>query len=328
MALTEEGIVHVPGMLSRWVKLPSGARAHYMTSGETGPAVVLCHGGLPGSSSTAGWRFIAPFLGEHGFRVYCPDFPGYGLSDTRPEHWSVQGTKTHQEFLHEFVNALCLDRFHLAGNSMGCRITWGYTLYHPDRVINYVLIAGGVGDLMDDSKIRRTMDLVALNRATFDGTKESMYAMMEPIIYRKDAITDDLLEMRTRAANRNRDSLKAHQQAGDAFRTDPNLKQWASSKGRLDTITIPGLMLWGVDDVLNPVDNAYMHEDVTPNIQYFYPPDCGHQGQTDRPDIFNQVFLEFFRDGKGSRKTADWSGVSKRRPELGSVVEQAEPARA
>ena len=62
MALTEEGIIHVPGMLSRWVRLGNGEMAHYMTSGETGPAVILLHGGIPGSSGTAGWRFMAPLL--------------------------------------------------------------------------------------------------------------------------------------------------------------------------------------------------------------------------------------------------------------------------
>jgi hypothetical protein len=40
MGLTDEGIIEVPGMLSRWVRLGSGARAHYTTSGGTGPAVV------------------------------------------------------------------------------------------------------------------------------------------------------------------------------------------------------------------------------------------------------------------------------------------------
>jgi hypothetical protein len=46
----------------------------------------------------------------------------------------------------------------------------------------------------------------------------------------------------------------------------------------------------------------------------FYPDECGHQGQTDQPDMFNQVFLEFFRDGKVSWQTAEWAGVSRRRP--------------
>src|ERR1700761_7053245 len=109
--LTEENIIHIPGLYSRWVRLANGARAHYVTSGDTGPAVVLLHGGLPGSSGTAGWRFMAPFLGSRGFRVYCPDQPGFGLADARPDYWPV-GPHSHVEFVHEFANALCLDRFH------------------------------------------------------------------------------------------------------------------------------------------------------------------------------------------------------------------------
>ena len=75
MSLTEEGIIEVPGMSSQWVRLGGGAKAHYMFAGETGPAVVLLHGGLPGSSGAAGWRYIAANLAENGFRVYCPDMP-------------------------------------------------------------------------------------------------------------------------------------------------------------------------------------------------------------------------------------------------------------
>ena len=45
MALTDENLVDVPGMASRWVRLANGARAHYMTAGTSGPAVILLHGG-------------------------------------------------------------------------------------------------------------------------------------------------------------------------------------------------------------------------------------------------------------------------------------------
>jgi pimeloyl-ACP methyl ester carboxylesterase len=126
--------------------------------------------------------------------------------------------------------------------------------------------------------------------------------------------------MRTRAAILQKDSIKAYHAGSDAISKDANLAQVQVAKGRLEQLTHPRILLWGANDVLNPVENAYLQEDVTPFIQYFYPTECGHQGQTDRPDLFNQVFLEFFRDGMLSRETAEAAGISRRRPELPGVV--------
>src|SRR5688572_29032911 len=99
MAITEEHLMLVPGLLSRWVLLPDGARAHYVTAGEAGPTIVLVHGSSEGSSGTALWRGMAVSLGKAGFRVYCPDMPSFGLSDTRPAHLPYRGVIDHVEFL-------------------------------------------------------------------------------------------------------------------------------------------------------------------------------------------------------------------------------------
>ncbi len=325
MALTEEGIIEVPGMLSRWVRLASGTKAHYMTSGESGPAVVLLHGGIIGSSGTAGWRFMAPFLGENGFRVYCPDQPAFGLTEGFEDVYEP-GETGHVDFLQDFTTALGLDRFHLAGNSMGCSNTVNYVTAHPERVISYVLIAGGIGDLApmaDAFKNDTRPDSEKPKIDAFDGTPDSMKRMMLGIIHRKEAISDDLAEMRTRAANKHREAYQRHF-AQMMNPTDPNAAARLSTKGRFDKLTIPGIYLYGRQDVLLPVEICgYPQEDVLPRVQFFYPDETGHQGQTDQPELFNQTFLEFFRDGKVSRKTADNAGVSKRRPELTDLVAQS-----
>ncbi|MBM3940412.1 MAG: alpha/beta hydrolase [SAR202 cluster bacterium] len=323
MALTEEGIIHVPGLYSRYVRLANGSRAHYMTAGETGPAVVLLHGGIAGSSGLAGWRFMAPFLAKHGFRVYCPDMPGFGLADTREAFWPKLGQISHLEFVREFVDALCLDNFHIAGNSMGCMNTVNFVTAYPERVLSFALIAGGIGDLAPFSGTRPSVDVTQ-----FDGSAKSMREMMEAIILRKEAITDELVEMRVAAAARHKDAYPYVFGSMQTIARDPNLSARISTKGRFDKLTIPGIYLYGKQDVLIPVQEGYKQEDATPNIQYFYPDDCGHQGQTDQPEMFAQVFMEFFKYGKVSRKTADWAGVSKRRPENPRLVELATSRRA
>ena len=320
MALTDEGLLDVSGLASRWVRLPSGAKCHYVTSGDHGPAVVLLHGGLPGSSGVAGWRFMAPFLGANGFRVYCPDMPAYGLSDPAPEHRPT-GLESHVDFVHEFVTTLCLDRFHLAGNSMGCMNTVNYTTAHPERVLSFALIAGGIGDIVPASA--RHAGTFALK--PYDGTAAAMKEMMSAIILRDEAVSDDLTEMRVRAAAPHMEHFSTFfrsviQYGNGGEMKDPNVRARLSTKGRFDALTIPGIYLYGRQDVLAPVENGFEQEDRLPNMQFFYPDQTGHQGQTDQPELFNQTFLEFFRHGRVSRATADRAGVSDRRPELAHLV--------
>ena len=326
--LTEEGVIHIPGLASRWVRLANGAKAHYVTSGDTGPAIILLHGGIVGSSGTAGWRFMAPFLGANGFRVYCPDQPAFGWADTAERYRPTQGVLSHVQFVNDFADALGLDKFHLSGNSMGCGNTVQYVKAHPERIISFAMIAtGSMGDLVDPSKvIPRSQGKFTPNPAyegvPFDGTEESMRTLMAGIIYKASAVWPELVTMRTQAALRQAESTKALGEGRRRVADDPNLAQKLLLKGHFDILTIPAIYLYGMNDVLSPVENAYLQEDALPNIQVFYPDECGHQGQTDQPEMFNQVFLEFFRDGKVSRKTADWAGVSKRRPELARLVEQ------
>jgi 2-hydroxy-6-oxonona-2,4-dienedioate hydrolase len=316
VTLTDEGLMEVPNMMSRWVRLANGERAHYMTAGTTGPAVILLHGGIPGSSGLAGWRLLAPRLGEAGFRVYCPDQPGFGLSDPRPEYWPIYGPYSHANFLERFAEALCLDEFFLSGNSMGCINTSHYVVRYPHRVKRFILIAGPVGDLVQFGE----PDLKA--ELGWDGTRETMVRMMNSIIHHPEEITDDLLEMRMRSADVHKESWITLQKATIRGEVPPDIAIAMSTKNRLDRLTIPGICLYGRNDRILPVEQlGYKVEDALPNVQFFYPDDCGHQGQTDQPDLFAKVFTEFFRDGRVSRQTAEQAGVSTRRPELPHLVE-------
>lgn len=318
VTLTDEGLVAVPGLLSRFVRLPGGARAHYVTAGETGPTVVLLHGGIAGSSGTAGWRFMAPFLGAHGFRVYCPDMPSFGHTEDAADHYGY-GQGGHVDFLHDFVTALCLDRFHLGGNSMGCNDAVQYAVAHSERVQSLALISGPVGDLVPMQRMReadtRAPESVP-KRYLFDGTPESMRAMLAGIVYDPGTITDELVQMRTAAANRHSATY------------GPNMARWQApntgtagadelvrlrTAGRLDALTIPAVYLFGRQDRLYSLEGGYLQEDALPNVQVFYPDHTGHQGQTDQPELFNQVFLEFLRDGRVGWETAVRAGVSERR---------------
>jgi pimeloyl-ACP methyl ester carboxylesterase len=267
----------------------------------------------------AGWRFMMPVLAKAGFRVYAPDRPGYGDADAREEYWPRLGWKSHVDFVREFADALCLDRFHIGGNSQGMQNATHFLINNPERIISAALIAtGGLAAMAGVDPAKLVQANPRFVYPPFEGSKESMQVLMESIIFKKSAIDDDLLTMRTRAGNLQKESLAAFQ-AGMRSE-DPNLQQYSDIAGRFSKLTIPMIYLQGRQDVTLVLENIMLAEPLLPNIQFFYPDQCGHQGQTDQPEMFNQVFLEFFRDGKVSRKTAEWAGISTNRPPLASVV--------
>ncbi len=324
MALNEEHLMSVPGVLNRYVRLSNGAKAHYITAGETGPAVILLHGGIVGSSGFAGWRFMLPALAQAGFRVFAPDRPGFGFADTRPEY-RAQTWLDQVDFLDRFADALCIDKFWIGGNSNGTQHSFYYMVNHPNRILGACLVAtagiAGFAGVPAEKHYRKPPS--GQPSPQFDGTLESMKALLDPIIWRKEGLTQDLLEMRTYAANMQKDSRTARPN-GDP--DDANMQQWIDLGDRLPKLDSPMIYLHGMLDVSAPVENAVIAEPYLPNIQFFYPDPCGHQGQTDQPDMFNAVFNEFMRDGKVSRQTADWAGVSKNRAENPKYVEQAAAA--
>ena len=322
MAITDEGLILVPGLMSRWVRLQSGAKAHYVTAGESGPNVVLFHGAVAGSGGTAGWRFMAPVLAQAGFRVFCPDLPAFGINEGVNEAY-FPGPAGTVDFVHDFVSALCLDTFHIGGNSQGCSTAMNYTINHPDKILSFagIATAANMHGVIDEEARQHADTRPADARNSyppFDGSEESMRRAMNMLVYRKEALDDELVTMRTLAARRNVEALKARQQA--QAHPDRNTEARLNLKDRFAALDIPAIYLCGLQDVTATPEIFHLQEDALPNVQVFYLDECGHQAQTDQPEIVNQVFLEFFRDGKVSRKTAERAGVSTRRPTL-PVVE-------
>ena len=67
------------------------------------------------------------------------DLPGHGLTGPTVEgDYSIDGMA---RFVDTVTRALEVDRFHLAGNSMGGRLSWVYALEHPERVDRLIGLA-------------------------------------------------------------------------------------------------------------------------------------------------------------------------------------------
>jgi pimeloyl-ACP methyl ester carboxylesterase len=62
-----------------WLEV-DGLRIHCFEAGESGSPIMLLYGGGVDSAHLSWGRVIGPLSDHH--RVFAPDFPGYGQSDS------------------------------------------------------------------------------------------------------------------------------------------------------------------------------------------------------------------------------------------------------
>ena len=119
----------------------------YLDGGKaTAEPVVLVHG-VGGDKDN--WTLYAPYLTSR-YRVICPDLPGFGENDRSVGR--EYGMQAQAERLRDFLDALGIDRCHLAGNSMGGFVALRFALDFPHRLASLALLdnAGVTGAASSD----------------------------------------------------------------------------------------------------------------------------------------------------------------------------------
>jgi pimeloyl-ACP methyl ester carboxylesterase len=111
-----------------------GMNIHYKDEGQ-GPTVILLHGVCASLHTWDGW---AQRLKGH-YRIIRLDIPGFGLTGPAPDP-SYYKIDSGVELFSRLVSEMKLEKFSIAGNSMGGYIAWNYALKHPDKVESLILI--------------------------------------------------------------------------------------------------------------------------------------------------------------------------------------------
>ncbi|HKT18932.1 MAG TPA: alpha/beta hydrolase [Stellaceae bacterium] len=272
----------------------NGVRTHYWESGNGGPTVVALHGGGAGSSGLAG---MGPLLERLGDRARCiaPDsVGGFGLTD--PYAPVPHGLLTRVRHTADVIDALCLPKVSLVGNSQGAWTAAQYAIHHPDRVEKLVLISSLTIANSLNIPQRPTEALKALN--DYDGTREGMRRILQALIIDPARITDKLIDERQAAAIRPGalDSFRAFGRASAALRQSPLFALQMDMTRSLPLLakTIPTIFIWGDSDTFALPETGRKIGEFVPEAKFHWVPGAGHQVQTDKPDETAKIIRDFF----------------------------------
>ena len=121
---------------SEFLDLKNGSRIHYRDEGDLyKPAIILLHGF---NGSLFNFERMVPLLSKE-FRLISIDLPGFGLTGAIPSmDYSTQNSIL---VINELTSYLGLEKFSIAGNSMGGGIAWRYALENPEKTQSLILLA-------------------------------------------------------------------------------------------------------------------------------------------------------------------------------------------
>jgi pimeloyl-ACP methyl ester carboxylesterase len=236
---------------------------------------------------------IPAFMGTH--RVIAPDLPGFGGSEMPSGRISIQGFA-------RVVDALC-DRLEIespvvVGNSMGGFIGAELALAFPTRVAKLVLIsaAGISAQNMWREPIMAVGRLMAVGAAR-GGVKQL------PVVNRP-RLRRAALQLVVRYPERLSVPLATELVVGagsKGFVGGLDAVLGYSFRDRLPEINVPTLIVWGRNDILIPVEDAYEFERlIGANARLEVFDDTGHLAMLERPSRFNALLSEFITEPKGA----------------------------
>lgn len=259
---------------SRFAEI-NGASIAYDVAGSGHPLLLL-HAGL---GDCRMWDDQLPAFAEH-FTVIRYDARGFGESRMPPAPFSPSADAL------ALLDHLGIARAHLIGVSMGSQTAIEAAVAAPQRVSALVAVAARTG-MPVSPVLRADWDQVSALEEAGDiaGAVEYELRMWVDGPDRGPDEVDPQVRERVREMNAalfGRDDVE-----GEPIPLDPPASE------RLAEISAPALILYGDKDIGDVREAAAPLAAAIPSARLAIIPDAAHLPQMERPDLFNEIVLEF-----------------------------------
>ncbi len=235
----------------------------YVDEGS-GQVVMLLHG-LFGALSN--WQAVVDRFSTN-YRVVIPMLPIYEMPIKEA------GLGGLQKFVEDFVALKKLDNMIIMGNSLGGHVGILYTLSNSEKV-NKLILTGSSG------LFENTMGGSYPRRGSYDYIKERVaYTFYDPAVASKELV-DEVFET-TKSIPK---CMRIVAIAKSAQRNNLALE--------LPKITVPTLLIWGLNDTITPPMVGHEFNRLLPNSILFFIDKCCHAPMMEHPEKFNQLVENF-----------------------------------
>ncbi|MEO7283519.1 alpha/beta hydrolase [Gelidibacter sp.] len=264
-----------------------GMNVHFRDEGNSNDSIpiVLLHGTASSLHTFDAWTNEL----KKTNRVVRMDLPAYGLTGPFPDgQYSIAH---YSEFLKDFLSALKIKQCVLAGNSLGGEIAWNFALEQPEMVEKLILI-DAAGFPLNSKSVPIAFKVAKIpvlkNLFTYITPRFLVKSSVENVFFDKSKVThvlvDRYFDLTLRAGNR--------QAFVDRFKISEDKNTYENLK----KIQQPTLIIWGSEDLLIPVENAYKFQESIPNSKLVILENSGHTPMEESPSESLKPVLKFLKN--------------------------------
>jgi abhydrolase domain-containing protein 6 len=261
-----------------------GQKIIYLEGGK-GETVLLLHGF---ASNKDAWTPFGKYL--KGYHLVIPDIPGFGESSQVPTYsYDIQ---TQVERIKRFVDVLKLDKFHMAGNSLGGVYTVRYVAKHPEKVLTIALIDTGGAPSQNKSEFAMQLEK---GHNLFKISSIEDYNRLEDLVFVKRP---------TMPA-----SFRKILAADLIVHTEFNMKIWNDMQSvepveyskfsvgpALSKIQKPVLIIWGDQDKITDIGGIAFLEKNLKSCEIAILKDTGHCPMLEKPKDTAEIYRNFLKE--------------------------------
>lgn len=244
-----------------------------------GPTIVLLHGLFADKEQ---WHKLACLLEDSGYSVIAPDLPGYGKSVGFP--LPDYRLENQVKLLRQFLDALNIRRYHVAGSSMGGTIAAMISRQYPRDVRSLAFIGSPQGIIEWSPELQGAISeginpFIPIDVAQFD-LEMSLLFVTPPVVP---------IEAKEAAVNEYVTRNRHYQQVWDI----DNLYTTQLTKGRWNGK--PTLVIWGQKDQIFSVKGARKLKARIPRAKVIRLPNAGHLLMMENSTEAARFYLRFLQ---------------------------------
>lgn len=243
----------------------------------SGLAVVLIHG-FPLCRKM--WQPQMNSLAAAGYRVVCPDLPGFGESQPLAGQASMSG---YADALIALLDGLGIEKAVVGGMSMGGYVLLNLVERYPERLLGAMFLVTRAAADDAAGKDKRTLLAAEVSRGNHTIVPETFANVL---------FAPDTPQKNPQLVAEVRQWMESTPEAGTVGGLRA-MRDRDDYLAKLNVFTLPSLVIGAAQDRAVPPEHSRVLAAGLPDARLHILADAGHMVNLEQPEPFNQIILEF-----------------------------------